>query len=263
MSRPGRYAPLVKKILPVLLSVPVSCLLGFPVQGTIGVVRESAPVFEISKQLESPADANLARQIEADLRLLSGIRSIEIDEYGTVRANIPELYQNGSVTYRTLLLALIADRKRVFQIEERTNSSKVNFAYTDAGTLNMENGRMYYRVYVDPADFESMKKNSRRDVASAFSIGIVLFHEISHKVSYDSANPIPSTGVRPDVGIPGTPGVIEMTNQVRTELGFPLRQPGKHQGTLYRGPAVRALRNTCTIEFIDSKGRRTPLRWKI
>jgi len=250
----------IERMLLVLFSLHISCLLCVPVQGTIGFVREGAPAFESSKEL--PRDAGFARQMEADLRVLSGIGSIEIDEHGIVRSDDPDSYENGSVIYRNFLLALIADKRRVFQIEERPHSSSVHFAYADAGTVNLENGRIYYRIFVDPADFESIRKHSRKDVASSFSVGIVLFHEISHKVSYDADDPIPSTGVRPDVGKPGVSGVIDLTNEVRTELGLPLRQSGRHLGDVYRGP-VRAFRNTCSIEFFDSKGRRIPLRWKI
>ncbi|REJ75275.1 MAG: hypothetical protein DWQ47_07250 [Acidobacteria bacterium] len=205
-------------------------------------------------------DPELVEAISEDLRNLSGLRGLEFDEYSSLHS--ASEFDEGSPLFREFLLDVIADNRLVFVIENNPGSKLIRFAKTDAGTVDVETGIVEYVIELDAEDFRSCRKLSSREALEAFSIGLVLFHEIDHKVSYDPNDPMPPSGVRPDVSEGELRGVIERTNLIRNELKMALRDPGRHQGEIYRG-SLPAFRSTASISFTDQKGKRRLIRWKL
>lgn len=217
---------------------------------------------EPDAQSGKSGSGRIAKEIEDDLKRLSGLSSVVIARDGAIRLEPNGRLEGGSVSFREFLSKLVNDPTRIFVIQVADGSKDVNFAKADAGTTDLDTGVVYFRIFLDPSDFRSARRYSDKRLLGSFSYGIVIFHEIAHKVSYDPEDPIPSAGVRPDVAENGIKGVIEHTNRIRSELGLPLRKEQRHAGDIYRGP-VSGLRNTCSIEFDGNKGQRLVLRWKL
>ncbi len=197
-----------------------------------------------------------------DLREKTGLNSIEIDESGILGYDISEAPIGGSEKMRQLILGAIDDNNNTFQISNSPKSKTVHFSKTDQGTLDLEMGMVFYDIRFDFSDFENAKKYSSKESLESFSLGIMIFHEIDHKVSYDPDDPIPEKGFRPDKSKKNVRGVIENTNIVRNELGLILRDKKSAFGKKYRGK-LRSLKNTIQIRFFDSFGKRKFLRWKL
>ena len=211
---------------------------------------------------EKSASYFSGRELIEDLQSKTGLRSIGIDEKGRLIYDRLEKPSGGSEKMRRLILGAIDDTRNFFQISDYADAAGLHFGRIDEGTVDLVTGRVCYDVGFDFTDFTDAAEFSPAEVLASFSPGIVLFHEIDHKVSYDPADPIPAGSVRPDKSTEKTRGVIENTNIVRKELDLILRDAGAVSGELSGGD-IRLFYRTVQIPFFDRSGRRVYLRWKL
>jgi hypothetical protein len=202
------------------------------------------------------------RELINDLQSKTGLRSIGIDEMGRLIYDRSEKPSGGSEKMRRLILGAIDDPRNFFQISDYPDAAGLHFGRIDEGTVDLETGKVCYDVGFDFTDFTDAAGFSPPEVLASFSPGIVLFHEIDHKVSYDPAGPIPAGKVRPDKSTENIRGVIENTNIVRKELGLILRDAETAAGELSGGD-TRFFYRTIRIPFFDRSGGRVYLRWKL
>jgi len=204
--------------------------------------------------------------IEKDLQAKTGLTSIKFDSNGKLTYDRSEVAKGGSASLRQAIEGAIDDHKNIFQLGNYSGSESVNFAETDAGTVTVNgNTRVTtYQVKIDFADFSDAKNLSDVDALKSFTVGLVLAHEIDHKVSYDPGNPIPSDfpAGRPDISPrAGVPGVIDDDNVIRSQLGLIPRAPGTHTGENYTGKDPQ-YKGTVSIQFNDPSGKAKFVRWK-
>jgi RHS repeat-associated protein len=204
------------------------------------------------------------KAIEKDLQAKTGLSSIHFDKNGKLTYDPSEKANGGSAQFRQSITGAINDSKNVFQIGDYSGSENIQFAETGAGATTTSNaGVTTYQVKIDFADFRDARNLSDSQALDAFSLGLNLYHEIDHKVSYDPSNPIPAgMATRPDISPgPGVPGVIDDVNVAQSQLGLASRAPGAHTGQRYNGVDPR-LKNTYQIEF-NASGKAKFLRWKL
>ena len=209
-------------------------------------------------------------EIEADLREKTGLQSIHFNRSGVLAYDPEDLEDLGSRRLRQTIVAAIDDPKHIFEICDFSGSRHIHFAVTDEGTiverLKLVGSTYYpmgkvivYRIQIDFSDYKNSQAYTPREVYNANTLGITLFHEIDHKVSYDPDDPIPPRGTRPDRSTARIRGVIENTNTVRRELSLPIRE------TIYAKAAEcfgRSESDTYQISFRTKSGKRRFLRWK-
>jgi RHS repeat-associated protein len=200
--------------------------------------------------------------IEKDLQAKTGLSSIHFGNNGKLTYDKNEKANGGSAQMRQAITGAIDDSKNIFQIGDYSGSENIQFAGADAGTTNTSNpGVTTYQVKIDFADFRDARNLSDSQALDAFSLGLNLYHEIDHKVSYDPNNPL-TAGLRPDISPgPGIPGVIDDVNVAQSQLSLATRVPGAHTGQPYKGFDTR-LKNTYQIES-NSGGKAKFLRWKL
>ncbi|NNE98337.1 MAG: hypothetical protein HKN25_04870 [Pyrinomonadaceae bacterium] len=202
------------------------------------------------------------KEIENDLREKMGLASIGFDKHETLIYDKREPAIRGSEKMRELILSAIDDQKNVFLVCNYSGANEVQFAKTDKGWIDVNSRITTYEIMFDFEDFENSRRYTPDVVLESYSLGILLFHEIDHKVSYDPKYPIPPTGVRPDKSSRGVRGVIENTNIVRRELSLVLRNSKRRIAKRYRG-ANQIFTNTRQITFKGPAGKRNFLRWKL
>ena len=218
--------------------------------------------YQVKAEIEIVGVVNSNTQLLLeDLRLKTGLNSIAIGENNRITYSRSENAVSGSATMRRQLVGAIEDKLNIFEIHDHSKSGAVHFCKTDAGTVFVDSGSVRYQISFDFSDFVSSRRISSGDAHESFSLGLMLFHEIDHKVSYDPSDPIPPGGIRPDKSDPQTRGVVENTNIVRTELGLITRDSRTSKGERYKG-LIRALKNTFQIRFHSSSGRTEYLRWR-
>ena len=216
---------------------------------------------EAKIQISQNVEPERREAIVNDIREKTGLVSLAADENNVLFLKGLNEILGGSETMRSLILGAIEDMENTFLIQDYSRSARINFSQTDQGTVNVETGKTRYIVGFDFDDFEKSRRYSSDEALGSFSLGINLFHEIDHKVSYDPTDPIPESGVRPDKSSERERGVIENTNLVREELGLIARDPKSKFGIRYRG-LVSQFRNTLQILFRNKKGKRRFLRWR-
>jgi len=208
------------------------------------------------------------KAIRDDLRKKTGLKSIDFaKKTGRFSYDSKEVASGGSTTLRQTITGAIDDSKNVFQLNDYSGSQSVNFAEGDPGTVDSTTRVTTYQIKIDFADYADARNLSDSDAFASFSLGLNLFHEIDHKVSYDSSDPIDSRiGFRDDltrtIGGVSVRGVIERENIVRSQLGLISRDPGTHAGTPYTGNDPR-FRGTHQIPFTDASGQAKFIRWKL
>jgi RHS repeat-associated protein len=203
------------------------------------------------------------RAIERDLQAKTGLSSIHFDNTGKLTYDPNEKANGGSSQVRQAITGAIDDTKNVFAVGDYSGSENIQFASTDAGTVDSSTKVTTYQVKIDFADLREARNLSDTEALAAFTVGLNLYHEIDHKASYDPNNPIPAgMATRPDVSPgPGIPGVIDNVNVGQSQLGLATRAPGAHTGQRYSGSDSR-LKNTYQIEF-NASGKQKFLRWKL
>lgn len=208
------------------------------------------------------SDAKI-EQIESDLRKKTGLNSITVNTTGVLSYDKNEKSTAGSETMRRAILGAIDDKKNMFRIINGSGSKDIQFGVTDQGSIDVNSRITTYQIMIDFADFENSRKYTPKEVQRSYTVGIALFHEIDHKASYDSRDPLPKSGVRPDISSGGIRGVIENTNAVRKELSLSLRDPKRYRGKIYKGH-IPVFENTHQIEFQSASGtRKLFLRWRL
>ncbi len=213
-------------------------------------------------RIASDVDEQRINMLISDVREKTGLASLLLDRENYMAYEGSSGKSKSSKTMRDLLVGAIDDNKNTFVIVNSSRNENIHFSQTDQGTVDLETGKILFRVRFDFEDFERSRIYSSDEALGSFSLGINLFHEIDHKVSYNPNDPIPNTGVRPDKSSPEARGVIEKTNIVRRELGLITRDSQSHSGSRYNG-IVGFFRNTYQILFHDESGNRKFLRWKV
>jgi len=157
----------------------------------------------------STAEKNM---LIADLKNKTGYQSIEFDKNNQLRVDPNAGFKGGSAAARTQLMDAI-NSKDHFNLQS-VDSTRVAFAEVDAGAtvVNAQTGqkRTDYTVQIDFGDFNRIRGDN--EAKDAFSIGLVLIHELDHKVYSISDKPNSDTD----------PGPLEnkYLNPIRRDLGL-------------------------------------------
>ena len=194
--------------------------------------------------------------IEEDLRKKTGLEGLGFNEYSELVYDVLEEPKSGSEKLREAITGAIEDEFNIFQIIDYSNSRAIQFALTDEGTIDVNTDITTYKLKFDFADFKNSKKYSDSEALDSFTLGITLFHEIDHKVSYNEESPHSLYGVRAETHSGGFSGVIENVNLVRRELGLIPRDTKRLSGKRYR-------KNIYEIPFVVRSGKYKFLRWEI
>lgn len=230
-------------------------------------VDPTGEIIENSSGERALTDKELER-IAADLRKKTGLSSITFKN-GKLTYDKNEVARGGSAELRNAIIGAINDTKNIFQLANFTGS--VQFMQSDAGEFNARTGVVTYQIKIDFGDYKDAANYSDSDALEAFSLGSGIYHEITHKVSYDPNNPLPFTlengtthYTRPDLADPfdsNYPGVIDLENVANRQLGLPIRE-STHTATPYTGIDPR-FKGTQQIKFKDAAGRDKFVRWKL
>lgn len=186
-------------------------------------------------------------RLEQSLRRLTGFYALRFTEAGELALNKHCAF-GGSTTARELLhMALEPDR--LFIIEDHSQSSSVYFGQLDEGLNYSDDSCAHtqmqvWRVRIDFRDFADMQ--AAPEVRESFDEGITLLHELLHGFG------LKDTPHRHEVG-----QCELIVNQVRTELGLPLRDAyfGEQQ-------TVSSFVSTVRLKFKSRIQRASGLRWK-
>ena len=223
------------------------------------------PISDLSSEVKVGKRQLMIRNAIAligDIREKTGLLSIDINQRGELTYDRAEASFGGSAKMRSLVLGAMEDEKNTFQIIDISGSKDVHFSITDQGTVDIQTGEVLFQIFFDFSDFVASRNYSSKQAIQSFTPGLVLFHEIDHKVSYDPNDPIPASGVRPDKSSGTVRGVIENTNNVRAELGLiPRVEKGFHRHK-YQG-LVGLFGKSAVIPFRNNAGKRRFLRWCI
>ena len=152
------------------------------------------------------------RRLRESLRRLTGLRDLRFAEGGAL---VPGAEGGGGSARAREILRDSLGSGAVFIVEDHSGSGGINFGQLDQGTNyeDLRSGRraVIWRVRIDFDDFREME--APRAVRESFDEGITLLHELLHAAGYKD----PAQGE--DLG-----GCEELVNEVRGELGLPLRE---------------------------------------
>ncbi len=220
------------------------------------VLLAEAKILIVGNSKDHGLSQKQVEELERDLHSKTGLESLRFDGRGELVFDLREKAEKGSRKMRQAITGAILDDRNIFEIGDHSNSGKIHFALTDAGTIDVNTLITVYKVQFDFADFKNAERFSDAEVLESYTLGITLFHEIDHKAGYDTENPMPLFGVRPETSSPNTTGVIENVNSVRAELGLILRDTKRIAGRRYG-------KNMFEIPFLDQSGKKKYLRWEI
>lgn len=151
-------------------------------------------------------------ELERSLRRITGLSGLSFGEDGSLSLG-GFSSTTGSSLARNILLCVLGSGN-VFIIEDHSGSPTVNFGQMDEG-LNYEDvllqrRAVIWRVRLDFEDFREMEAS--HEVRQSFDAGFTMLHELLHGLGYKD------TLHEEEIG--ECEGLI---NQVRSELGLPLR----------------------------------------
>jgi hypothetical protein len=157
--------------------------------------------------------------IVASLKRITGFEQLEFSSDGALSVGELNPEAKSSLTARNIFQQVLKSGAEIM-IEDHTNSPFVNFGQLDAGTHyeDWANKKklLIWRVRIDFDDFRKME--AAPEIQATFDPGIAVLHELLHSLGHKD---------------PTTFGEIgeceEVINQVRTELGMPLRD--RYHGT--------------------------------
>lgn len=152
-------------------------------------------------------------QLVEDLRRITGLPELSFDCDGKLQLGDVASAKDGATSARQMLFCALGSGE-VFIIEDYCGSSSVTFGQMDEGT-HYEDPRaqcqlMIWRVRLDFDDFRHMQASP--ELRETFNAGFTMFHELLHGLGYRDANSTEEIG-----------DCERMVNQVRAELGLPLR----------------------------------------
>jgi hypothetical protein len=192
--------------------------------------------------------------IVGSLRRITGFEQLDFASNGAMYLGENTSSATGSQTARNILQQVIDAGSEII-IEDHSHSPLVNFGQLDNGTNyeDLANHKRFtiWRVRIDFDDFRAMQ--SSREVREAFDPGITLLHEFLHSLGHKDPTHFG------DIGECET-----LINQVRAELGMPLREH-------YHGVPLMQLSHQAVIVRMKFRERieatvskmTTPARWKI
>ncbi|MCS6816666.1 MAG: hypothetical protein N0A16_12095 [Blastocatellia bacterium] len=203
--------PFVPKVLlGLILLVP------FPVKPTCaertwpvlpGIFNSSQERYRLSREK--------LERICASLERVTGWRGVHFEHDAWLCLQEAHLTTIGSPTARALVLKAI--RETIIVLEDRSRSLDVAFAaIRHEATYHKASGEHLplFSLWVDFEDFQHLRGHP--EALAAFDLGLVLLHELTH-AAFDRRDPPSSRGA-------SDPGECEaLVNQVRAELGLPLR----------------------------------------
>ncbi len=189
----------------------------------------------------------------ASLRRITGFQQLEFSSNGALSLGELKSFSKGSLTARTILQQVLDAGSQII-IEDHSNSSSVNFGQLDEGT-KYEDWATHRRftiwyVRIDFDDFRTMETSAA--VRESFDSGITALHEFLHTLGHKDPETFGEVGK-----------CEEIINQIRTELGLPLREQ-------YHGEPIMQLRNQSFIVRVRFRERLaakvakivSPTRWK-
>jgi len=161
---------------------------------------------------------NCQQILTESLRRITGLQQLRFAENGALEIGERRDFSGGSAAARAVLFRAL-ESGNVFVIEDHSGSVTVNFGQLDEG-LRYEDcfsGRrlLIWRLRLDFADFKRV--DAPRLVREAFDEGFACLHELLHGLGYHDSQRADEVGE-----------VEEIVNQVRAELGLPLR--ARYQG---------------------------------
>ncbi|MBI4854828.1 MAG: RHS repeat-associated core domain-containing protein, partial [Acidobacteria bacterium] len=223
-------------------------------------VDPTGEIIENSRDKGSALSNSRLKRIAEDLQKKIGLKSLNFVN-GNLTYDKNEKPSGGSAILQDNILGAINDPNNIYILNDTTDDTSVSFAQADTGTQDSKTRVTKYNISIDFGDFASAKDQSDSRAFEAFSLGLVLFHEINHKATYDSDGNI-IDNFRFDVSSnPKAVGVIDFVNQANKELGLIIRAPGVHKAVPNPGNTNLAS-NTLGIQFKDRDGKDKFVRFK-
>ena len=180
------------------------------------------------------------KAIEKDLQKKTGLSSIHFGKDGKLAYDKSEKANGGSADMRAQITSAIDSTTTIFKLGD---FSGTNVAFGETQPRSRVNGVWTFDIRIDFADFKNAADYSDTRVMDAFSLGMVIAHEIDHNFP---------VGTEADEG---ADGVIAHINRMQTQLGLPTRDSGSHKGVCDKG--------NCSISFHDKDNHQLLLKWKL
>jgi len=191
-----------------------------PKSWNLYVYVHNNPLNKIDPFGEEIYSANLSdeekKRLIEDWKKKTGYKNIYFDKNNKLVIDATAGFEGGSELARRLLSAAADSTEKRFNLIS-VDSKDVAFARVDAGTITEDAkgnkiGPIVFEVDIDFKDFSQFRA-SDKDAIEAFSIGLVVFHEIAHKL-YKETPDTPNSDT--------DPGPVERTyiNPIRHELGL-------------------------------------------
>jgi hypothetical protein len=184
------------------------------------------------------------RRLLDSLRRITGIESLEFASDGSLNLGVCSAARGGSAEARRILTRAVSS-DTPFIIEDYSGSSSVNFGQAEREQIyEPRSGKRsnVWRLRLDFDDFREM--NAPSEVRAAFDEGLTLLHELLHGLGYEDA-------FRPwELG-----ECEEMVNQVRGELGLPVRDQ-------YYGERWRVTERLTSVRLRFRSPRENKAKWQ-
>ncbi len=152
----------------------------------------------------------------ASLREKTGLHSLRFDEAGFFVVDDRSRFFGGSRVARSLLFAAL-DGDKVIKLENYSHNQTVFFASIGNQQIfkNMATGQRIEALSLRLDFFDFGLLQGDREALASFDVGMVVLHELGHTLLNLKDN-------RAKTDHPGA--CIGYTNNIRTELDYPLRQ---------------------------------------
>ena len=210
-----------------------------------GIWRNQQAKYQLAGQHE--------KLLVASLRRITGFQQLDFLSNGALHLGEVNPLAQGSLKARTILQQIINSGSEVI-IEDHSNSPLVNFGQLDEGTRYEDwvNHKKFiiWCVRIDFEDIQTMETSPV--VRESFDSGITVLHEFLHALGHKDPDNFGEVGE-----------CEEIINQVRTELGLPVREH-------YHGVPILQLSNQSAIVRVRFRERlaakltkiAAPARWK-
>lgn len=176
-------------------------------------IPKSAGIW-LSRHSEHTLHSRNEEQLTRNLQTITGLPELHFSRHGLLSLGDVSAANGGSAVARQVLLCALGSG-HVFLIEDHERSTSVNFGQMDEGTnyedLMIGCHFLIWRVRLDFDDFRRMQASP--EVRDTFNSGFTMLHELLHGLGYRDAKHLEDVGE-----------CEELINQVRAELGLPLRE---------------------------------------
>ena len=184
------------------------------------------------------------RRLLSSLRRITGIESLHFASDGSLNPGVCSAARGGSAEARRILIRAVSS-DTPFIIEDYSGSSSVNFGQAEREQIYEPRSGKKSNVWRLRLDFDDFREiNASSEVRAAFDEGLTLLHELLHGLGYEDAFRAWEIGE-----------CEETVNQVRGELGLPLRDQ-------YFGERWRVTERLTSVRLRFRSQGRSKARWQ-